>query len=156
VVPDRRHHPPQLCEGATCTGQVRLAGCSCLVKPDDAAVVEAVEGLVAQLEGDDRYWFHFLLFQPGRNTCSHSFDPVGKVKSWIVKSRRVFTDHWRDAEAVVLSYRGKKTLRLNVVLKDSDQAYSLDVSLRTGAMSWRELNTKQAAELKEALKVAQR
>lgn len=132
------------------------------MKPDNPEVVRAVENTAAMLfqNGDDQHWFHFVLPQlvshPGLYTCSHTFDPVGRVKSWIVRSRRLFSDHWRDAEAVVLSHRGKKNHSYDVVLKGSDQAYRLDISLKTGLFRWRELDTKQAAELKEALKVAQR
>lgn len=78
------------------------------------------------------------------------------MKTWIVQSRRTFTDHWRDAQAVVLSYRGKKKYQFDVVLKGSEQIFRLDVSLKTGVLNWKVINTKQAAELKEAFELAQR
>jgi hypothetical protein len=128
------------------------------VKPDNPEVVAAVEQLAEMFfeNGDNQHWFHFVLLQSDRITCSHAFDPIGTVKSWITRSRRTFTDHWRDAEAVVLSYRRKKYIRFNVVLNGTDQAYKLDVFFKSGKMAWKALSTKEAEQLKEALRVAQR
>lgn len=84
------------------------------------------------------------------------FRPIGTVKTWIVRSRRSHPDEWKRADAVVLSYRGKKTVRFNVVVHGSEDAYSLEVNVKTGKLTWRHLNTKLATELKEALAVARR
>jgi hypothetical protein len=130
------------------------------VKPDNPEVVGAVERFALFMYERETGEHFFNFFLPGDPyTCSHSFVPKGTTKSWIVRSRRVHKQHWHDAEAVVLSYRGKKTLRFNVVLKGPEgdwETWALDVSLRTGKLSWKPLETKLATELKEALKVAQR
>ena len=125
------------------------------MKPDNQEVVRLVERLAREFyEGNVQgHFFHFVFTE---TYCSHQFNPEGRVKSWIVQSRRFFSAHWRDAEAVMLSRRGRKNYSYDVVLKGSDQAFRLEVSLKTGDMSWRALNTQQAAELKEALRVAQR
>lgn len=127
------------------------------MKPADEAVVESVEQL-AQLfyaNKEERHHFHFIYGE--KNWDSYPFSPYGSVKTWIVQSRRSHPDEWLHANAVVLSYRGKgATAHFNVVIPGDDQAYKLELSLKTGLMKWRKLNTKLATELKEALEVAQR
>lgn len=126
------------------------------MKPDNPEVVAAIEELgrfLYRSKGETRR-FTFLI--PVGNICSYTIRTPGPVKSWITHSRRLHRTEWATSEAVVLSYGGKKNIRLNVVLKGSAQAYSLDVSLKTGQLVWRELNTKDAEQLKDALKVAQR
>lgn len=125
------------------------------MKPDDPDLVAKIEQVAKsyyQREiGDHYFTFFFDISQLGLR-----FDPIGKLKTWIIRSRRQNSKEWREAKAVVLSYRGKKTLRLNVVVQGDEQAYQLTVNLKSGQLNWKPLNTQEAAQLKEALKVAQR
>lgn len=129
------------------------------MKPDNEEVVRTAEQLGKILyESEEDNTHHFTFVYADRFWDCYPFSPVPRaVKAWIVRSRRLHPEEWRRSVAVVLSYRGKKTIRLNVVVQGDDQAYLLEVSLKTGDMRWKALDTKAATELKEALKkVAQR
>ena len=127
------------------------------MKPDDPELVEAVEQLAHHFYDAEEKEHHFTFIYGEANWDTYPFSPHPKaVKAWIVRSRRLHPDEWHRSQAVVLSYRGKRTLRLNVAVKGDEQAYQLNVDLKTGKLTWKRLNTRTAEQLKEALKVAQR
>lgn len=86
------------------------------------------------------------------------FDYPGTKARWIARSRDRYPRVWAESKAVVLSYsqRGGYYCRYNVAIRGTNQVYCLDVSMKTGAMNWSLLDSKQATLLKEALESARR
>ena len=157
VVPDRGDVAQGISEGDRTPTEASVAGAhQPLNKPSDPDIVAAVEemAMIAYEIADSRHSFYFYL-EPGW-WFQHPFKPNGSVKTWITTSRRSHPREWRTSEAVVLSYRGKKTQRFNVVVPSTNQAFSLEVGLKDGKLTWKRLETQLAETLKEAVVVAHR
>lgn len=125
-------------------------------RPEDEVLVKMIEDVAAHAfrRMDDGDYFSFYHFD--RTLERIEISRTGTVKSQIARSQARYPIPWNEAEAVVLSYCGKRVNRYNVGIRGTSQAYCLEVNLKTGAMSWEASDTRTAKQLKEALEVARR
>jgi hypothetical protein len=126
-------------------------------RPGDNDVAGAVEELAKEAfeTGHFDHTFSFLLPEDYR-WDRVMFKPIGVIKTWIAQSKFYDQIRWKHASAVVLSYCGKRVNRYNVVIRGTSQAYCLDVNLKTGAMTWKQSDSRTTALLKETLEGARR
>lgn len=125
-------------------------------RPTDEGLVKMVEKLASDAYRTRLTSNYFTFFGFDRSIEQVLFNYPGTVRSWITRSKERFSESWADAEAVVLSYCGKRICRINVVIRGTSQAFSLDVNLKTGAMTWKQSESRATVLLKETLEGARR